>query len=58
MEFLQQQPWLGKVRELEKAVPRALLVTPGYPITLRDVRRAMLASAGPVRIHLIPWSQK
>ena len=47
MEFLQQQPWLGNVRELENAVRRALLVTPGYPITLRDVRRAMLASAGP-----------
>jgi nitrogen regulation protein NR(I) len=46
MEFLQQQPWLGNVRELENAVRRALLVTPGYPITLRDVRRAMLVSAG------------
>jgi DNA-binding NtrC family response regulator len=47
IEFLQQQPWLGNVRELEHAVRRALLVTPGYPITLRDVRSAMLASAGP-----------
>jgi DNA-binding NtrC family response regulator len=47
MEFLQQQPWLGNVRELENAVRRALLVTPGYPVTLRDVGRAMLASTGP-----------
>ena len=47
MQFLQQQPWHGNVRELESALRRALLVTPGYPITLKDVRRAMLASAGP-----------
>lgn len=47
MGFLQQQSWFGNVRELENAVRRALLITPGYAITLRDVRRAMLASAGP-----------
>ena len=47
MQFLQQQRWYGNVRELESALRRALLVTPGYPITLKDVRRAMLASAGP-----------
>ncbi len=47
MQFLQQQTWYGNVRELESALRRALLVTPGYPITLKDVRRAMLASAGP-----------
>jgi DNA-binding NtrC family response regulator len=46
MEFLQGQPWLGNVRELESTVRRALLVTPGYPITLRDVRRAMHPGAG------------
>ena len=46
MQFLQQQPWYGNVRELESALRRALLVTPGYPITLKDVRRAMLTSAG------------
>jgi DNA-binding NtrC family response regulator len=46
MEFLQRQPWLGNVRELESTVRRALLVTPGYPITLKDVRRAMHPSAG------------
>jgi two-component system, NtrC family, response regulator len=47
LQFLQQQRWYGNVRELESALRRALLVTPGYPITLKDVRRAMLASAGP-----------
>jgi DNA-binding NtrC family response regulator len=46
MQFLQQQPWYGNVRELESALRRALLVTPGYPIMLKDVRRAMLTSAG------------
>ena len=46
MQFLQQQTWYGNVRELESALRRALLVAPGYPITLKDVRRAMLASAG------------
>jgi len=46
MQFLQQQPWHGNVRELESALRRALLVTPGYPITLKDVHRAMLTSAG------------
>ena len=47
MQFLQDQPWHGNVRELESALRRALLVTPGYPITLKDVRRVMIASAGP-----------
>ena len=49
MQFLQEQPWHGNVRELESALRRALLVTPGYPITLNDVRRVMIASAGPGR---------
>ena len=39
-------PWYGNVRELESALRRALLVTPGYQITLKDVRRVMIASAG------------
>lgn len=47
MQFLQDQPWCGNVRELESALRRALLFTPGYSVTLKDVRRAMLASAGP-----------
>jgi DNA-binding NtrC family response regulator len=45
MQFLQDQPWYGNVRELESALRRALLLTPGYPITLKDVRRVMIASA-------------
>jgi DNA-binding NtrC family response regulator len=45
MQFLQDQPWYGNVRELESALRRALLLTPGYPITLKDVRRVMTASA-------------
>jgi len=45
MQFLQEQPWHGNVRELESALRRALLVTPGYPITLKDVRRVTIASA-------------
>jgi nitrogen regulation protein NR(I) len=44
MEFLRTQPWPGNVRELESAVRRALLITPGFPITLSDVRRAMVPS--------------
>jgi DNA-binding NtrC family response regulator len=44
MEFLRTQSWPGNVRELESAVRRALLVTPGFPITLSDVRRAMVPS--------------
>jgi len=44
MEFLQGQPWPGNVRELENAVRRALLVRPGYPITLSDVHCAMAFS--------------
>jgi DNA-binding NtrC family response regulator len=44
MEFLRSQSWPGNVRELESAVRRALLVTPGFPITLSDVRRAMAPS--------------
>jgi nitrogen regulation protein NR(I) len=44
MDLLRTQPWPGNVRELESAVRRALLVTPGFPITLRDVRRAMVPS--------------
>jgi DNA-binding NtrC family response regulator len=46
IEFLQQQPWLGNVRELESVVRRALLFKPGYPITVKDVRRVVLASPG------------
>ncbi len=46
VQFLQEQPWYGNVRELESALRRALLVTPGYPITLKDVRRGMIVSSG------------
>jgi DNA-binding NtrC family response regulator len=45
MQFLQEQPWHGNVRELESALRRALLLAPGYPITLKDVGRVMVASA-------------
>ncbi len=45
MQFLQEQAWHGNVRELESALRRALLVTPGYPITLEDVRRGMIVSS-------------
>jgi two-component system, NtrC family, response regulator len=45
MDFLRAQSWPGNVRELESAVRRALLVTPGFPITLGDVQRAMVPSA-------------
>jgi two-component system, NtrC family, response regulator len=45
MEFLRTQSWPGNVRELESAVRRALLVTPGFPITLSDVRRATASTA-------------
>ena len=46
MEFIRQQPWPGNVRELENIARRALLVTPGYPITLRDVRHVMTTNIG------------
>jgi DNA-binding NtrC family response regulator len=46
MQYLQQLPWPGNVRELESALRRALLLTPGYPIMLKDVRRAMLTGPG------------
>jgi len=48
MEFLQEQPWPGNVRELENAMRRALLVRPGYPITLtkrRPPRRGLQRSS-------------
>jgi DNA-binding NtrC family response regulator len=43
MEFFRTQSWPGNVRELESAVRRALLIMPGFPITLIDARRAVLA---------------
>jgi DNA-binding NtrC family response regulator len=54
MEFLQAQPWPGNVRELENAVRRALLVRPGYPITLSDVHRAMAFSVPATAKHEEP----
>jgi len=44
IEFLQGQPWPGNVRELENSLRRALLVRPGYLITINDVRRAVVVS--------------
>jgi DNA-binding NtrC family response regulator len=51
MQFLQGQPWPGNVRELENAVRRALLVRPGYPITLSDVHQAMAFSVPETSKH-------
>ena len=51
MEFFQGQPWPGNVRELENAVRRALLVRPGYPITLSDVHHAMAFSVPATSEH-------
>jgi DNA-binding NtrC family response regulator len=51
MEFLQRQPWPGNVRELENAVRRALLVRPGYPITLNHVHCAMASSVPATSKH-------
>jgi DNA-binding NtrC family response regulator len=44
MKFLQQQSWPGNVRDLENMLCRALLLAPGYPITLEDVRSVMGSS--------------
>jgi DNA-binding NtrC family response regulator len=44
VEFLQTQSWPGNVRELESTLRRALLITPGFPITLSNVERAMVPS--------------
>jgi DNA-binding NtrC family response regulator len=41
IEFLQGHPWPGNVRELENAIQRALLIRPGYPITVSDIRYAV-----------------
>ncbi len=41
IEFLQEHPWPGNVRELENAIQRALLIRPGYPITLSNIRFAV-----------------
>jgi DNA-binding NtrC family response regulator len=41
VEFLRIQSWPGNVRELECTVRRALLITPGFPVTLSNVERAM-----------------
>jgi two-component system, NtrC family, response regulator len=47
MEFLRRQPWPGNVRELENVICRTLLITPGYVITLGDVRSVMSSSLAP-----------
>lgn len=44
VDFLRTQSWPGNVRELESAVRRALLITPGFPITLSDVQRTIIPS--------------
>ena len=44
VKFLGSQSWPGNVRELESTVRRALLITPGFPITLSDVQRATIPS--------------
>jgi DNA-binding NtrC family response regulator len=48
MQFLQEQPWHGNLRELQSALRRALLVKPGFPITLKDFQRVMIENAGSV----------
>jgi nitrogen regulation protein NR(I) len=51
MEFLRSQSWPGNVRELESTVRRALLVTPGFPITLSDVQRATIPSVSATKTN-------
>ncbi|MDB6152563.1 MAG: glnG 5 [Chthoniobacteraceae bacterium] len=41
VEFLQQQPWRGNVRELENVVRKALLAARGYAIVQADLREVM-----------------
>jgi DNA-binding NtrC family response regulator len=51
VEFLRTQSWPGNVRELESIVRRALLVTPGFPITLSDVQRATIPSVSATKTN-------
>jgi DNA-binding NtrC family response regulator len=44
VEFLRTQSWPGNVRELESTVRRALLISPGFPITLTEVERSIVPS--------------
>src|SRR5207247_2463028 len=41
IQRLQEQPWLGNVRELRGVVRKALLLSHGYKITANIVRRAL-----------------
>jgi DNA-binding NtrC family response regulator len=51
VEFLRGQAWPGNVRELESTVRRALLITPGFPITLSDVQRATIPSVSATKTN-------
>jgi nitrogen regulation protein NR(I) len=47
IQFLEEQPWVGNVRELENVVRKALLLARGYAVDLATVREALGASRKP-----------
>jgi DNA-binding NtrC family response regulator len=47
IQFLEEQPWVGNVRELENVVRKALLLARGYAVDLAIVREALGASRKP-----------
>ena len=41
VNYLQQQPWLGNIRELQNVVRKALILAGQYPVTLDIVHKAL-----------------
>jgi len=53
---LQDQPWLGNVRELRGVIRKALLLAHGYTITTDIIRRALEQSTPPSQAHQGPFA--
>jgi len=41
VEYLQQQPWLGNVRELQNVIRKALILAGQYPVNLDIIHKAL-----------------
>jgi nitrogen regulation protein NR(I) len=47
LQFLQEQPWPGNIRELENVVRQAMLLARRYTITLEHIRQVMAKAPAP-----------